>query len=328
MQTSYKIVKPVGGTTFAAQANDIYEKLKNLRISYAKVFLSDAQNQQAELATTPLFSKLSEAALTIVEQPPLDGCKISVLYKEYDQHDDAVKPMFHALRLSDEEAKAMDSYEQTRTLFERYLSIIEPLGLNIETHCVRTWIYVNDIDNNYAGVVKARNDVFDQHGMTSETHYIASTGIGGATDQRHACVAIDFLTYPCIAETDKQYLQALTHLNPTHEYGVAFERATKVADRIFISGTASINNKGQVLHIGDVEKQTDRLQENIAALLANGGMSLNDVQYFIVYLRDVADYKITEEYMQKHYPATPYIIVQGRVCRPTWLIEMECVATK
>lgn len=328
MQTGYKMVRPASGGTFAEQAKNIYEEVKDLRISYAKVFLSDAQNQQAELFATPLYAKLKESALTIVEQPPLDGSKITVLIKEHDQYDESVKPLFHALRLSNEEAKEMNSYEQTRTLFERYLSIIEPLGLNIETHCVRTWIYVNDIDNNYAGVVKARNDVFDQHGMTSDTHYIASTGIGGATDQRHACVAIDFLTYPAINETDKQYLKALTHLNPTHEYGVAFERATKVADRIFISGTASINNKGQVLHIGDVEKQTDRLQENIAALLANGGMSLSDVQYFIVYLRDVADYKITEQYMQKHYPTTPYIIVQGRVCRPTWLIEMECVATK
>ena len=34
------------------------------------------------------------------------------------------------------------------------------------------------------GVVEARNDVFDQQGLTAETHYIASTGIGGATSVR------------------------------------------------------------------------------------------------------------------------------------------------
>ena len=47
------------------------------------------------------------------------------------------------------------------------------------------------------------------------------------------------------------YLYAPTHLNPTYEYGVSFERGTYVdyGDRrqVFISGTASINNKGEVV---------------------------------------------------------------------------------
>lgn len=48
------------------------------------------------------------------------------------------------------------------------------------------------------------------------------------------------------------FLYAPTHLNPTYEYGVSFERGTYVdyGDRrqIFISGTASINNKGEVVY--------------------------------------------------------------------------------
>ena len=47
-----------------------------------------------------------------------------------------------------------------------------------------------------------------------------------------------------------QFLYAPTHLNPTYEYGVTFERGTAVTygDRkqIFISGTASIDNKGEI----------------------------------------------------------------------------------
>ena len=46
---------------------------------------------------------------------------------------------------------------------------------------------------------------------------------------------------------DRLYLKALDHLNPTHEYGVAFERGTRVSlpgkYQYFISGTASINNQ-------------------------------------------------------------------------------------
>lgn len=322
MSYCYEILKPLKHGSFEVQMESIAEQISG-EISYAKVFLSDAQNQEGDLLTSALYSKLPAEATTIVEQPPLDGYKIEVLIRQGATKDGE---MFHALRLSDDEAKGKSSYEQTLMLFRRYLSIITPMGLSIETHCVRTWIYVNDIDNNYAGVVKARNEVFAQHGMTADTHYIASTGIGGATSQRHASVAIDFLTYSAIVESDKRYLQALDHLNPTHEYGVAFERATMVNRRIFISGTASIDCHGNVLYLGDVVRQTDRLQENIAALLADGNVTLADVRYFIVYLRDVADYAVTEAYMQEHYPDVPYIITQARVCRPTWLIEMECIA--
>ena len=56
-----------------------------------------------------------------------------------------------------------------------------------------------------------------------------------------------------------KYLYARTHLNPTYEYGVSFERGTAVDydDRrqVLISGTASINNRGEVMYAGDVHRQ-------------------------------------------------------------------------
>ena len=184
---------------------------------------------------------------------------------------EADKYLFHSLRLTEEEAAGKTSYEQSRLLFDKYLAIIKPLGLELKTQCVRTWIYVRDIDSNYAGLVKARNDVFAEEGLSFDTHYIASTGIGGANECRSAVVAIDFLTQPGICEADKTYLKALSHLSPTHEYGVAFERGVQVKDHVYISGTASIDHRGHILHEGDVIAQTDRLLENIAALLMEAG---------------------------------------------------------
>ena len=202
---------------------------------------------------------------------------------------------------------------------------------------------MKSIDVNYQGVVEAHNDVFDQQGLTAETHYIASTGIGGATSVRHASVAIDFLTVPGIREEDKQYLQALNHLNPTHEYGVAFERGTRLTlpahtlhpegsqqfkQQYFISGTASIDKHGDVVYEGDIVRQTGRLLENIGALLKDGDATMNDIQYFIIYLRDISDYHTVDRLMQQFYPQIPRIIVEAKVCRPGWLIEMECIAEK
>ena len=295
-----------------------------------RFFLSDAQNQAAALKDAldgcrwpaPAGCEAPSPAVSIVEQPPLDRSRITALVQTSE---DFPIWKFHSIRLTEDEAQGLDSYAQGRLLFDKYLNIIRPLGLELKTHCVRTWIYVRDIDSNYAGLVKARNDVFAQEGLSHDTHYIASTGIGGATEGRNAVVAMDFLTYPDIVEQDKTYLKALTHLSPTHDYGVAFERGVKLSNgQIYISGTASIDKHGQVLYPGDITAQTDRLLENIEQLLAEGGSSLDKIPYFIIYLRDISEYEIVDAYMQKRFPSVPRVLLEARVCRPSWLIEMEC----
>jgi enamine deaminase RidA (YjgF/YER057c/UK114 family) len=127
-------------------------------------------------------------------------------------------------------------------------------------------------------------------------------------------------------------LKAPTHLNPTHEYGVAFERGTVVhygdRDHIFISGTASIDNLGQIVNTGDIAGQTERAFENVGALLTEAGAAISDLSHLIVYVRDLADSPLIEQYIEHHYPFIPRVIVQAPVCRPGWLIEIEGIAIK
>ena len=346
----YIILSPEAKGSFNDRLNFLYlklgnfldaEKQENRTLQYCKVFLSDSQNQIKEFEESLLYQEfLKGTNLTIVEQTPLNGSKASLLIKTTD---DTTPILFHSLRLTEEEAKGKNSYEQTRLLFNKYLKTIEGTDMTMERNLVRTWIYVTNIDVNYQGVVEARNDIFDKEGLTADTHYIASTGIGGATPVRHAAVAIDFLTVPNIKEEDKKYLQALEHLNPTHEYGVAFERGTRLTlpthtlhpegsqqfkQQYFISGTASINKHGDVVYEGDIVRQTGRLLENIGALLKDGDATMNDIRYFIIYLRDITDYHTVEILMNQFYPQIPHIIVEAKVCRPGWLIEMECIAEK
>ena len=361
----YIILSPETKGSFCDRLNFLYlklgnyldtEKMEHRDLQYCKVFLSDSQNQINDFKRSLLYQEiLSHTNLTIVEQTPLCGSKVSLLVKTTD---DTTPILFHSLRLTEEEVKGKDSYAQTRLLFDRYLQLLEELNkedseskdsqgikkMTMARNLVRTWIYVTNIDVNYQGVVEARNDVFDQQGLTADTHYIASTGIGGATPVRHAAVGIDFLTVPGIEEEDKHYLQALDHLNPTHEYGVAFERGTRLTfpsssthatkeptsakQQFFISGTASIDKHGNVVYKGDVVRQTGRLLENIGALLKDGDATMNDIQYFIIYLRDISDYHTVEAMMRQLYPSIPHIIVEAKVCRPEWLIEMECIAEK
>ena len=369
---NYRIIKPEAAGSFAEAQESVLGQLDAHLADEAaagrapvliKFFLSDAQNQIGRLKErlsgaegafrpgnagtglplrdicrgprkTVVFGgdRIGPPArrgwpVSFVEQPPLDGSRIAALVWTSSE---AEIYTFQSIRLTEEEAAGKDSYEQTRLLFSKYLDIIKPLGLELKTHCIRTWIYVRDIDSNYAGMVRARNEVFAGEGLTD--HYITSTGIGGATEGRNALVAMDFLTCPDIREDDKTYLKALSHLSPTRDYGVAFERGVKVAfgqpdgaGHIFISGTASIDHRGHILHEGDVLAQTDRLLENISALLAEAGQA-GSVPYFIIYLRDISDYAKVEAYMQTRYPDIPRIILEARVCRPGWLIEMECEA--
>ena len=78
----------------------------------------------------------------------------------------------------------------------------------------------------------------------------------------------------------------------------------------------------------DVEKQTRRMWENVESLLKEADCSYDDVMEMIIYLRDVADYDLVKSLYEERFPDKPYVIVHAPVCRPGWLVEMECMAIK
>jgi enamine deaminase RidA (YjgF/YER057c/UK114 family) len=135
-----------------------------------------------------------------------------------------------------------------------------------------------------------------------------------------------------IQRSQVHYLYAATHLNRTSDYGVSFERGTYVdyGDRrhVFISGTASINNKGEIVHPHNVEAQCRRMWENVETLLAEADCTFDNAAQMIVYLRDPADYTVIKKMYEEKFPNKPWIIVNAKVCRPGWLIEMETMAIK
>ena len=305
------------------------EEAENRGLVMARIFLSDPINQYFPLLIDTDLYRLLAPKVSVVGQTPLDCSKVSVLIYTSKY---ASRYVFNSYCLGTGESECCDAYQQTLIMFNKYLASLEGSGMTLERNCIRTWIYVRDIDINYSGVVNARNDVFTEHQMTADTHFIASTGIGGESALPNSLISIDFLSVKDIDEDEVQYLEAADFLNPTHEYGVAFERGTRLkledTDICYISGTASIDNGGHILYCGDVVKQAERLLLNIEALLKDGESDLSNVGLFIVYLRDISDYKIIKEIMNSRFPDVPTVIVEGRVCRPGWLVEMECITSK
>ena len=306
---------------------------------FKRFFLSDAANQSDYLQTLLMGQKA--CPLSMVEQPPLNGTKIALWV--YLQKGVALKALSHGMYEVKHGAyrhlwmagachEASDAEAQTRQLFDDYITQLQEQGCTLADHCLRTWFFVQNVDVNYAGVVKARNEVFATQNLTNQTHFIASTGIAGRHANHRVSVLMDAYAVQGICQEQVRYLYAPTHLNPTYEYGVSFERGTAVdyGDRrqVFISGTASINNKGEVVHPGDIRKQTLRMWENVEVLLAEAECTFEHVSHLLVYLRDVADYTVVKEMFDERFPNLPKVYLLAPVCRPGWLIEMECMAVK
>ena len=304
---------------------------------FRRYFLSDAANQ-ADLVMA-WECENAFCALSVVQQAPLNGTKIAIW--TWFQTGVSVEAEKNGMLKATHNGytqywtggafnRASNSEYQTRLLLNDYVMQLTEEGCKLATDCIRTWFFVQNVDVNYAGVVKARKEVFITQDLTEKTHYIASTGIGGRNADPAVLVTMDTYAVKGLKPEQIQFLYAPTHLNPTYEYGVTFERGTAVhyADRtqVFISGTASIDNKGNILYPGDICQQAARMLRNISALLTEAGATTEDIQQAIVYLRDTADYQVVEHFLAENYPGLPHIIVHAPVCRPGWLIEMECIA--
>jgi len=337
------------GFSFREQLDGIHKALHeiedNLLGNHAhavikRYFLSDAANQTA--AVEELVSEFSPCAVSIVQQPPLDGSKIAlwVYLQEGIQAPQRNGNGTYSYKHNDcthywtgyRHTSGGNSEQQTKALLEGYEEDLELHKCHIADNCVRTWFFVRDVDTNYAGVVRGRRDNFEQVGLTQNTHFIASTGIQGSHAEGGVKVMFDAYAVKGLKNGQMSYLYAPTHLNPTYEYGVTFERGVcmEYGDRrqLYISGTASIDNHGNVLYVGDIRNQTKRMLENVSALLAEREHTFDDVAQMIVYLRDIADYQVVKQIYDEKFPNTPKVIVLASVCRPTWLIEMECISIK
>jgi len=317
--------------------DDLLNRLPDTQAVFKRYFLSDAANQADDV----VVADVTDCAKSIIQQAPLNGTKVALwvwlmtgvqtgMTKSglYEVRHGDFRHMFNASAHN----LAANSEYQMRLLFNEYVMQLAEEGCTLADNCIRTWLFVNDIDLNYGGVVRARNQVFFTQGLTQNTHFIASTGIGGRQQDPNVLSQMDNYAIAGVKPEQIHYLYAPTHLNRTSDYGVSFERGTYVdyADRrhVFISGTASINNKGEVMYAKDVEQQTRRMWENVEALLAEAECSFDDVCEMIVYLRDIADYDLVCAMYQERFPGKPVVIVHAPVCRPGWLVEMECTAVK
>jgi 2-iminobutanoate/2-iminopropanoate deaminase len=102
---------------------------------------------------------------------------------------------------------------------------------------------------------------------------------------------------------------------------------------LLISGTASIDERGASVHVGDFRAQCRRTFQNIAALLAAERATWKDVVRTSCYLRDIdRDYELFNEERTAFYkeqglnPLPASTGIQAKLCRPELLVEIEAIA--
>lgn len=338
---------------FAAQLKFVgasYEAVqKRLGLSredsvFRRIFLSDVLNQAALVRDSDLVD--DGTAVSVVQQAPLPSSKIELLAYHIGSEKPLIKRRLSAKHLLIEKNEqehlwstrlcscdgetAISPEKQTREIFDDLIGTLEKQGATLRHNCVRTWIYLKDVDVFYKGMVDERRGLFTEQGLTGDTHYIASTGIEGACSHRFDLVAMDAYSNLSLVPGQMSYLNDYERLCATLNYNVTFERGTRIAyaDRAhhYISGTASIDKYGEVVHPGNVMLQLIHAIDNVEALLRSGGATLSDLMYLLVYLRDPSDFGQIDHYLRERFGTLPIVIVQGAVCRPAWLVEAEGVA--
>lgn len=102
---------------------------------------------------------------------------------------------------------------------------------------------------------------------------------------------------------------------------------------LLISGTASIDENGVSVHIGDFRAQLRRTYENITGLLESEGCTWHDIVRTSCYLRDIdRDYDAFNEERTRFFaeqgldPLPASTGIQAHLCRPELLIEIEAIA--
>ncbi len=147
----------------------------------------------------------------------------------------------------------------------------------------------------------------------------------------------ELLAEVATAPVVKRAITSRDALNEAYHYGSAFSRGIRIdlngLTILLISGTASIDENGQTVHVGDLRAQVRRTYHNLTKLLASEGATWHDIVRTTCYLRDIGrDYQAFNEERTRLYeeqkldPLPASTGIQAILCRPDLLVEIEAIA--
>ena len=219
-----------------------------------------------------------------------------------------------------------NAFEEAYSMFCAAEVLLQNAGMGLG-EVIRTWIYLRDMDRDYDEFNRARREFFRSRGLALKP---ASTAVGGAPSASGHDFSLRLYAVKSPRPLAVEVMSAAT-LNEAWTYGSDFSRGLKVEDAnkiaLYISGTASVDEAGDTVHVGDVEAQARRMLMNIAALLASHGASFDDLVSAIAYVKNPDDAQLVRAvFHEQGFEGFPCTIVQAPICRPELLCETEAVA--
>ncbi len=310
---------------------------------WLKIYTDDIINNKKEIFE--ITKERQNTFFFIIEQAPIFNQKYSIesyhinlmsgaLTKEVSMSHLFVNGRNYCLKISNNleiNLSAFEGYTQTIKSFERVFLDLRKFNLDVHSSLIRSWLYIRDIDLNYSDIVKGRKEIFAKNDLTNNTHYISSTGIEGHSINEKLVISLYYLMIEGLKKEQIEYIRNDKYIGSTEKYGVTFERATKIkyGDRahVFVSGTASINFNGEIMHSNNIVGQLKIIHRNINYILMNAGTDTKSIKSMTVYIRNLSDSYEVFSNIHNFFPKSiPFIIVKGKVCRPGWLVEIECVS--
>ena len=111
---------------------------------------------------------------------------------------------------------------------------------------------------------------------------------------------------------------------PTYPYSPG----TRGGNLVYTAGQVAWGSDGNIVGIGDIEKQTRQTLSNVEAVLTEGGAGWDDVLKCNVYLKDMKDFQRMNRVFAETFPDNPpaRTTVQTPMAEATMLVEIEAIA--
>jgi enamine deaminase RidA (YjgF/YER057c/UK114 family) len=234
-------------------------------------------------------------------------------------------------------SKRQNRRKQAETMFRKAEVLLKSAGAS-SRDVVRTWIYIENILEWYHEFNQSRNTCYTDFGLlrngdldhAEEIYIPASTGIGGK-NPLGASTIMDLQAVTQKPDTRIQIrpLSGIRQRSP-YRYGSAFSRAMCVVEPegkwIFVSGTASINEKGESVYIGDISSQVKHTVEVVESLIRSEKASFSELCEATVFIKRKSDFPLYQKTAESlGLSGIPAVYLVADVCRDELLFELDAV---
>jgi 2-iminobutanoate/2-iminopropanoate deaminase len=131
----------------------------------------------------------------------------------------------------------------------------------------------------------------------------------------------------------------IVNVNGVHEPSGPYSHAIRVppnAEWLYVSGQIPVDERGEVVGVGDLAAQIDQVFANLDATLRSAGFEFRNVvkmTTFLVRADDVPAFReLRAPYYRTHFPSGVYptstLVAVQRLANEAFLLEIEAVAAK